>query len=185
MNAVSRLLARAVVGGGLLLATAGATGCGGSDTCQGSACGGGGAGGAVAGPCATRFLGDYDDAQTTTMPCATLVAKANDWTLAVAVTSAKVGADTKISLDLGASPHVGSSTAATLARWSAISADSAGCVYEAGAEVVPPGSFTLTLTTVDTDAAVAHGALEVLQSVHAPPGKDCGNDDYERIDVAF
>ena len=92
---------------------------------------------------------------------------------------------TSMHFDLGASPDVGPFTPATLSRWSAISTDSAGCVYDAGDRVVPPGSFTLTLTSVDTDAGVAHGTVEVLQSVHAPSMKDCGNDNYEQIDVNF
>ncbi len=179
------MTAGAILRSGLiLLAAAGSVGCGDASACQGAACGTGG-GAAAAAPCSARFLGDYDDLQQYASPCAMLVDKAKGFDLAIAVSSPKIGAMTSIHFDLGASPEVGPFTPATLSSWSAISADSATCVYEAGDRVVPPGSFTLTLTAVDGEAGVAHGEAEVLESVHAPPGKDCGNDDYEQIDVKF
>jgi hypothetical protein len=171
---VTRLLRCAV----LAAATLAPAACGGEST-------GGSGGGAPAVPCAARFVGDYADLQMYGSECASLESEGKDFTLAISVSSPKIDTQTVIKIDLGDQPETGPSSSATLPRWSAISADSAGCVYEAGNQVVPPGSFTLTLTALDPSSGVVHGTLEVLQSVHAPPMKDCGKTNYEQIDVQF
>jgi hypothetical protein len=172
-------------------ATLAAIGCGGSAACDasggGTACGGGGAGGGggAAIPCAARFVGNYDDLQDYHAQCASLVHGGKSWTLDVDVDSPKLGGQTQIRIDLGASPTAGSFSSETLASWSAVAAESNSCAFEAGSQVVPTGSFSLTLTKIDTAAGVVHGTLEILQTVHAPPMTDCGKDDHEQIDVQF
>ncbi len=99
-------------------------------------------------------------------------------------------AQVKVSIDLGASPAVGSFSSENVASWSltAVSTNGESCVYSAGTESVPVGSFTLTLKSVDVASGgtgQAHGTLALTAYVHAPPNADCGAGDTEDIVFDF
>jgi hypothetical protein len=171
------------------------------------ACGGGGnnapdattcadAGPACGSACPATFTGNLDASSTTPANCAQLGAGSGsasaDTVLAFALASPMLDAPLEISVDLGASPSAGTYSSETSTSWSALGSRSAPasgsnaageCVYSAGAEGVPTGSFAMTLTAID--AASAHGELRVVQYLQAQAGVDCGSGDVETVDVRF
>ncbi len=106
------------------------------------------------------------------------------------IASTKDIAQLKVSIDLGASPAAGSFSSENVGSWSVtgISTDGSNCVYSAGPEFVPVGSFALTLTSVDAPASgsgEAHGTLDLTAYVHAPPATSCGVGDVEEVVFDF
>jgi hypothetical protein len=109
--------------------------------------------------------------------------------LTLSVTTKEI-APLKVSIDLGASPSIGSFSAENVTNWSftGLSTNGSNCAYSAGSEFVPTGSFTLNLTSVTTASGgggVAHGTLTLTAYVHAPPATDCGVGDTEDIVFDF
>ncbi|HTA92146.1 MAG TPA: hypothetical protein VK745_21350 [Polyangiaceae bacterium] len=104
------------------------------------------------------------------------------------IASTQAIAQLKVSINLGSSPAAGSFSSENVSSWSAtgISTDGSNCVYSAGPEFVPVGSFTLTLSSVDvpvSGSGEAHGTLDLTAYVHAPPATSCGIGNVE--DVVF
>lgn len=130
--------------------------------------------------CTATFAGNFSDATSSHAVCPTL----SD-SLDFAVDSRVLGAQAVISIALPADPAVGDYSSQTLTSWHAVEARSLGngaCVYSAGDEVTPSGSFRLSLAEV---APVAHGTLAVTQYVHAIDSADCGAADIEMLEVTF
>ena len=65
--------------------------------------------------------------------------------------------------------------------WSAVLTREPGCVYTAGRDATPRGTYVLTLTST----APLHGTLVLEQVVHALPMADCGRGDLETVRLAF
>jgi len=132
--------------------------------------------------CTTTLTGNLDETIESTSACATL----RDGALSLEIASTTSGLSLAISIDLGASSSAGTYTPETVASWSAIgnraTADGGECVYAAGSDAVPAGSFTLDLAP-STDAP--HGTLELVQFVQAEQDVDCGAGDDEMVAVAF
>jgi hypothetical protein len=143
---------------------------------------------AMLGPCSALFSGSYRETIASAGACATLssAAGSSDVLLGFALDSQVLGAQVMISFDLGPAPTVGSYSSETVASWVAVGAQSIGngaCVYSAGDQVVPTGSFTLTLTALS--AKTAHGNATVAEYVHADDGTNCGPADTELIQLVF
>jgi hypothetical protein len=78
---------------------------------------------------------------------------------------------------------VGVSTSDTAASWTVLGAASIGdgtCVYAAGDQALPHGTFTLVLTSL-----APHGTLDVLQHVQATVNTDCGPSSEETLHLEF
>ncbi len=106
------------------------------------------------------------------------------------IASTQAIAQLKVSINLGSSPAAGSFSSENVGSWSAtgISTDGSNCVYSAGPEFVPVGSFTLTLSSVDvpvSGSGEAHGTLDLTAYVHAPPAVSCGIGNVEDIVFDF
>lgn len=106
------------------------------------------------------------------------------------IASTKDIAQLKVSINLGASPAAGSFSSENVSTWSVtgISTDGSNCVYSAGPEFVPVGSFVLTLTSIEapvSGSSEAHGTLDLTAYVHAPPATTCGVGDVEEVVFDF
>ncbi len=91
-------------------------------------------------------------------------------------------------VDLGEAPTVGAYSPATVGSWSAsaLQAGDTSCILSAGEKSVPQGYFTLDLESVEGHAGgVAHGSLDLVMSVRAPPATDCGPGDTEHATLQF
>ena len=143
-------------------------------------------GGPCNGACPAALAGNFDETTSAPANCATFAPPA---TLTFSLPSRALGNPIAISIDLGGAAAAGTYSSDTIATWSAIVARSIGddgaCVYSAGDQVVPHGSFTLALASIDPAAGVAHGALDVTMFVHAVEGTDCGAADTETVHVEF
>ena len=132
--------------------------------------------------CVATFGDNFADTTSSPAACATVTGG----TLTFAIDSQALGSTLAIAIELGAAPAIGTYSSETIATWSTAAArsiDDGGCVYTAGDQVIPHGSFTLSLAAID--AGTAHGTLEVIQAVHALQGTDCGASDRETVDVVF
>jgi hypothetical protein len=145
-----------------------------ADTCAdaGPACGS---------ACIATFAGNFASSSESADNCA----QVSGSMLAFAVASRDLDAPLMIAIDLG---FVGSGafSSETAQAWSALASRSTAageCVYSAGAQSVPTGSFAMTIASID--AASAHGELRVVQYVQAQPTVDCGSGDTETVDVQF
>jgi hypothetical protein len=130
------------------------------------------------GACEASFTGNFVETSYTSASCPS----AGSAALTFAVPSSTIGSDLAISIDVGtASP--GTYSSETVANWIAVAARSigdGGCVYSAGSDTVPTGSFTLDL--VDS---TPHGTLDVVLYVHALQATDCGPASNEAVEVVF
>lgn len=142
------------------------------------------------GACPAVLTGNFAESSVLAANCATLQpgtgSASSDELLGFVVASKTIDNPITISIDLGASPQPGMSSSETIDNWSVLAATAmgdGGCVYSAGDQAVPTGSFTLTITAI-TDAT-AHGQLEVLEYVHALADTNCGAGNNETIDVTF
>ena len=145
-----------------------------TDTCAdaGPACGS---------ACIATFAGNFASSSESADSCP----QVSGSNVAFAVASTELDAPLMISIELG---HAGSGafSSETAPSWSALASRStpAGeCVYSAGAQSVPTGSFAMTIASID--ASSAHGELRVVQYVQAQPTVDCGSGDSETVDVQF
>ena len=133
--------------------------------------------------CALALGGNFDETASSPAFCPTVAAGELDFTLPSSVLGSPIDA----AIDLGAAPASGTYSSETVARWRLIAARSVGvdgaCVYSAGDEVTPHGSFTLALTAIDQ--MTAHGTLDAILWVHAVTGTDCGGGDTETVHVSF
>lgn len=118
--------------------------------------------------------------------CATVAAgDAGGYTLTLAGATPQL-ARIQAQFDLGDTPSASQLTNETVTAWDFVAvASGSTCIFQAGSDAVPLGSFTLTLTSVDAASGVAHGTLTLLAYVHAPPQTDCGFDDDENVSIQF
>ena len=101
-------------------------------------------------------------------------------------TSTTALARVSATVDLGSAPTAGSINDGAATAWNVVAlANASSCAFQAGDATVPAGSFTLTLTSIDTTSSTAHGTLDVVAYVHAPPTTDCGYDDLEGLSIRF
>ena len=127
-------------------------------------------------PCTATFSGNFDESSTGPANCATGM-------LTFSVPTHALGAPLDVKIDLP-SPTAGSYSSETVATWSARAVQLIGngiCLYSAGNAVVPQGSFTLELDSVDPP----HGTLAITQYVLVYPETDCGDADTEMVRIAF
>jgi hypothetical protein len=139
------------------------------------------AGPACGSACIATFAGNFDSSSESAANCA----QVSGSNVAFAVASSELDAPLMISIDLGFAGS-GAFSSETAQDWSALASrtTAAGeCVYSAGAQSVPTGSFAMTIASID--AASAHGELRVVQYVQAQPTVDCGSGDTETVDVQF
>lgn len=162
-----------------------------------SGAGGGGAGAVSSGsdcaacsdaaptPCQFALAGDVSEVDTLDGGCSSLTPFDGGWTLAMQIAGAS--AKENVSIDLGATPSPGVYTSDNIQTWSVAGASTQGCVFSAGNESVPTGSFKLKLTRVDTDAdaSAAHGVIDAIQAVQAPVGSTCAPGDFEEVEIVF
>jgi hypothetical protein len=152
------------------------------------------AGPACTNACIATLSGNLDWSGESAGNCAQVGpgSAAGDTALAFSLASPWLDAPLAISIDLGAAPSPGMFSSETSANWSALGSRSAPasgsdvageCIYSAGAQAVPAGSFAMTLTSIDDSAA--HGELRIVQYVQAQAQVDCGAGDNETIDVQF
>lgn len=128
--------------------------------------------------CTAEFGGNFTDRVRAASACPTF----EGGVLAFAVDSSVLGAQALAEFELGDAAPPGLYSSQTVASWHFVEARSIGdgaCVYSAGDQVTPHGSFTLDLYALD------HGRLTVDQYVHAVDGTDCGASDLEHILVEF
>jgi hypothetical protein len=134
--------------------------------------------GAIA--CTATFHGNFEERSTSRDDCGALDAGALRFDLPIRALDTSL----EVTIDLGAAPTAGAYAPPTVSTWSATAFQrigNGGCLYSAGADAVPQGSFELTLDTIDPP----HGALRITQSVLVFPGTDCGDVDTETVELAF
>jgi hypothetical protein len=156
------LLLALVACGGTSAATAPADArCGDASTC-GSAC-------------EASFTGNFAETSYSDANCPSAGSA-----LTFAIPSATIGNALAVSITVGGP---GTYSSETVADWTAVAARSigdGGCVYSAGSDIVPTGSFTLDL--VDSSP---HGTLDLVLFVHALEASDCGPASNEAVEVVF
>jgi hypothetical protein len=125
--------------------------------------------------CEASFTGNFAETSYSAANCPTLGSD-----LAFAIPSTTIGSDLAVSIAIGGP---GTYSSETVATWTAIAARSigdGGCVYSAGSDIVPTGSFTLDLAS-----ASPHGTLDLVLYVHALQASDCGTASNEAVEVVF
>ena len=140
----------------------------------------------VAPTCAASFSENFAERWVGPANCAALDTSDGHTTLGFEIPSQKIDAPFAISIDLGAAPAPGTYTSQTLATpWSADALhefEMTSCLYHAGTAAIPPGTFTLTLDTIDEQA---HGKLDLVLYVLARPYTYCGETNIEHLTVTF
>ncbi len=139
--------------------------------------------------CAATFSGNFAETATADS-CAMLVGPTttDDATLQLAVPTTTLPPSVMVTIDLGASPSLGTYSPETVASWVARGVQHVGngvCVYNAGSSAVPTGSFELRLDALDAASGSAHGELALVLTVLGYPETDCGEVDTEQIDLRF
>lgn len=129
--------------------------------------------------CTAELTGNFDETSSLAASCPTLASQ----TLTFSIPIATFAATLNISIDLpGAMP--GSYSSETIASWSASAVEhetNGGCVFRAGNDATPEGSFTLQLDAI----APLHGMLALSLAVLTEVGSSCGSDDVESVGVTF
>jgi hypothetical protein len=145
--------------------------------------------------CTMQAAGNFADSADLTHGCGTVAAAADagapgDYALTFTATTPQL-ASLEITIDLGPSPAVGELSSETVRGWSAtaVRSDQSGCVYTAGSDSTPQGSFTLDVTSVSGatggSAGTAHGKLDMTLTVRTPPLGLCGTGDVESLEIVF
>jgi hypothetical protein len=125
--------------------------------------------------CEASFTGNFAETSYSDANCPTLGSD-----LAFAIPSTTIGSDLAVTI---AVDGPGTYSSETVATWTAVAARSigdGGCVYSAGSDIVPTGSFTLEV--VDSSP---HGTLDLVLYVHALQASDCGAASNEAVEVVF
>jgi hypothetical protein len=159
-------------------------------SCAVVACGDSGGPGSDAGgaepACGAVFRENFAETWTGLPGCAGLQQADGHTTLRLSIPSQTLAASLDIAIDLGAAPTPGTYTSQNLATpWSADAVhefEMTSCLYHAGAESVPPGTFQLVLDEVDPRA---HGTLDVMLYVLSRPYTYCGETNIERVAITF
>jgi|HubBroStandDraft_6_1064221.scaffolds.fasta_scaffold487720_2 hypothetical protein len=134
---------------------------------------------AATGGCTAQLSGNFAETSSSPANCPTLAMSTLDFTVAVM----QLGSDLDISITLPAAMP-GSFSSETVPSWSAMAFEpetNSGCVFRAGNDATPEGSFTLSLDAI----APPHGSLALSLSVLSLPGSTCGLDDVELAALSF
>ncbi len=139
--------------------------------------------------CTATFTGNFREVATAAA-CASVMpgdgAAADHTVLRLALPVATLDAELAFQIDLGAAAAPGGYSSVTSSAWGARAIQRLGdglCVYNAGTDATPRGSFTANLTALD--ASTAHGTASLTLYVLTSPGTDCGDADTEQVDFAF
>jgi hypothetical protein len=136
-------------------------------------------------PCTAMFGGNLVDNASGSGNCATLDGAG----LVFSIAEPQLAVPVAIAIGVGPTPAAGDYSSETVQAWSVYSyeQDTNGgggtCLYSAGGSATPTGSFTMTLTSVDT--ATVHGTLSIIAWVLVFPGTSCGTVDNETIALDF
>ncbi len=135
--------------------------------------------------CSALFGGNFADFVSGAAVCPQTVRTASSWELRFDLTATAAAARLRARFELGPTPAPGVVTSTAVpGRWGATSTREPGCVYAAGPEAVPSGSFSLVLDAIDLQG-IAHGSLKLVQAAHTLDGFDCGAGDVERVEFDF
>lgn len=137
--------------------------------------------------CSVDYAGNVSGSASLANACAHVEQRADGaFTLHVEASSKRLPT-LAVDVALGATPAPGVLSPPTAGfSASGVSPVDATCLFTAGSDAVPPGSFILDLTAVQArDGGAAHGSLELDLTLHAPPGVDCGAGDAEHVTVRF
>jgi hypothetical protein len=129
--------------------------------------------------CTSSFAGNFVETDTSPAVCPSFAGAV----LSLSLAPQALDAPNAIEIDLGAEPSSGLYTPETVASWNARAVQQTGvgaCLYSAGSDVVPHGSFTLEL-----DATARHGTLSITEYVLPFPNTDCGDGDTELVQISF
>ena len=136
--------------------------------------------------CTAVFTGNFDETSVSDR-CATLgIAETGEVELTLMVPAHALDTTMLGVFDLGAAPTPGAYSSRTVSFWRMRAVQRIGdgnCVYAAGTQQVPQGSFELQLTSASTDAM--HGTLELTQFILGFPATDCGDGETEQLSLAF
>ena len=136
--------------------------------------------------CTATFTGNFSETSTTE-GCATLgTGDTGEVELTLVIPAHALGADMLGVFDLGAAPTPGAYSSRTVSFWRMRAVQQVGmgsCVYAAGSQQVPQGSFELQLTAVD--ASAMHGTLAITQFIIGFPAADCGDGETEQLSLVF
>ncbi|MFT3841789.1 MAG: hypothetical protein QM723_32665 [Myxococcaceae bacterium] len=137
--------------------------------------------------CTADFTGNFSDhtAALTNCPRISKDSTGEAWVFHFKVASPAGQTTDEGTISLGANASATSLASGGGSVWATSATREPGCVYSAGDQAVPTGSFQLTLDTVDTAKGDATGRLELRQYVHAQPMTDCGQGDEEVLVVDF
>lgn len=142
--------------------------------------------GGDAAPCTAVFGDNFAETWSGPPDCATVDPSGGHTTLVLDIPSSTLATDVAITIDLGAAPEPGDYSAATLTTpWQAHARhdfDMTACVYHAGNDAIPHGSFTLALTGAGEHP---HGQLELALYVLSRPYTYCGETNTEQLTVSF
>ena len=153
-------------------------------------CGGGSA--AVDAPidastrCTATFTGNFAETSASDGCAMTGSGDGGDVTLLLKVPSTTLGTALDGVFDLGPQPTPGHYSSRTVTSWRMRAAQHIGdgtCLYAAGSQQVPQGSFDLMVTEID-DAGI-HGTLELTQYILGFPLTDCGDNANEYLTLAL
>lgn len=146
--------------------------------------------------CAAVWQGNIDERDASSAQCPMVLAGAGESEGHVVLTfeapSAALGTVLGIQLDLGAAPAPGAYTSETTRPWTALAiqsvADAGACVFTAGSNSTPAGSFVLDLDAID--AETAHGSLALIlfvlpQTTEQGMQSDCGPGTTEHVELTF
>jgi hypothetical protein len=154
--------------------------------CSGSSDRGAPTDGGDAAPCTAVFRDNFAETWSGPPDCATVDPGGGHTTLVLQIPSRSLATDVAITIDLGAAPVPGDYSATTLTTpWQAYARhdfDMTACVYHAGNDAVPHGSFTLALTGAGDHP---HGQLELALYVLSRPYTYCGETTTEQLTVGF
>lgn len=138
--------------------------------------------------CMATYAGNFAETDTFAANCASVAAGSGATALGVAVPALALGSDIAIQIALADPPALGAYSSESTATWSAMATEILGtsrCYYTAGDAAVPPGSFTMTLSSVDLAAGSAHGELAMTLAVLPGAETDCGSDNAELLSLVF
>ncbi len=140
-------------------------------------------------PCALELTGNVIEHSIATCPILKPGTGDREGDSILSATLGAFGTTLGVQLDLGAAPIGDYSSASTL-RWNALAiateAGGGACVFSAGSDTVPSGSFTLHLTAVEPIHGTLAMTLFVLpQTTEQGMQTDCGPGTTENLLLAF
>ena len=129
--------------------------------------------------CTATYRGNFDEDAASPIACASSATGS----LAISAPSATLVEPLAITIELGGAA-IGAYSSETVGGWDVRGTrlvTNAQCLFVAGNDVTPAGSFTLSLASV----APLHGTLDLVLTVLQTPFTNCGADLGETVEVAF